>query len=105
MLDLVLIDVPDCKAKPCAAVSDHKGALTQVKITVTETISHQREVLHFAGADWDGLISNIQDTDWEFLSSSTTSEGGKRMTETLLEFAEDNIHDEPRQFKSPRIRA
>ena len=64
---------------------------TRVKLTVLETASHQREVWHFADADWDRLVSNIEDTDWEFLSSSTPSEGAKRMTETLLKLAEDNI--------------
>ena len=31
LLDLVLTDVPDCTAKPCAAVAEHKGVLTQVE--------------------------------------------------------------------------
>ena len=91
LLDLVFTDVPECKAKPCAAVADHKGVLTQVKFTVPETASHQREVWHFADADWDRLVSNIEDTDLDFLSSSTPSEGAERMTETLLKLAEDNI--------------
>ena len=30
LVDLVLTDVPDCTARPCAAVADHKGVLTQV---------------------------------------------------------------------------
>ena len=30
LLDLVFTDVPDCTAKPCAAVADHTGVLTQV---------------------------------------------------------------------------
>ena len=42
LLDLVLTDVPDCKARPCAAVADHKGVLTRVKFKIPETASHER---------------------------------------------------------------
>ena len=91
LLDLVLTDVLDCQAKPCAAVADHRGVLTKVKFTIPETASHQREAWYYTDADWDRLTSNIEDTNWGFLSSSTPSEGAKRMTDTLLNLAEDNI--------------
>lgn len=53
LLDLVLTDVPDCTARPCAAVADHKGVLTQVTFKIPETATHQREVWHFGDADWE----------------------------------------------------
>ena len=63
LLDLVLTDVLDCQAKPCAAVADHRGVLTKVKFTIPETASHQREAWYYTDADWDRLTSNIEDTD------------------------------------------
>ena len=55
ILDLVLTDVPGCSAKPCAAVTDRNGVLTQVKFKIPETASHEREVWHFSDADWERL--------------------------------------------------
>ena len=46
-IDLVLTDVPDCTAKPCAAEADHKRVLTQVTFKIPETAKHKREVWHF----------------------------------------------------------
>ena len=91
ILDLVLTDVPECTAKPGAAVADHKSVLTQVKFRIPETASHQREVLHFREADWEKMMSNIEEEDWEFLSSMFPSEGAQRLTEQLLRIAEENI--------------
>ena len=36
-------------------------------------------------------MSKLENTEWGFSLSSTPSEGAKRMTETLLNLAEDNI--------------
>ena len=47
LFDLVLTDVLGCSAKPCAAVADHRGVLTQVNFQIPETATHQREVSHF----------------------------------------------------------
>ena len=84
LLDLVLTDVPDCAARPCAAVADHKGVLTQVTFKIPETATHQREVWHFRQADWERMASNIEETNWEFLSATFPSEGAKRFTEALF---------------------
>ena len=91
LLDLVLTDVPDCTARPCAAVADHKGVLTQVTFKIPETATHQREVWHFGDADWERIASNIEETSWEFLSETFPSEGATRFTEELLRIAEENI--------------
>ena len=91
ILDLVLTDVPDCSAKPCAAVADHNGVLTQVKFKIPETASHEREVWHFSDADWERLESNIEDANWDFLITTFPSEGAQRLTEQLLRITEDNI--------------
>ena len=64
LLDLVLTDVPDCTAKPCAAVADHKCVLTQARFKIPETATHQREVWHFGEADWERMCSNIEETNW-----------------------------------------
>ena len=56
ILDLILTDVPDCTAKPGAAVADHKGVLTQVRFKIKEIASHNNEVWHFSEADWPGSI-------------------------------------------------
>ena len=50
-----LTDVPDCTARPGAAVADHKGVLTQVRFKIKEIASHNREVWHFSEADWERL--------------------------------------------------
>ena len=91
ILDLVLTDVPDCSAKPCAAVADHNGVLTQVKFKIPETASHEREVWHFSDADWERLESNIEDANLDFLITTFPSEGAQRLTEQLLRITEDNI--------------
>ena len=70
LLDLVLTDVPDCTARPCAAVADHKGVLTQVTFKINETATHQREVWHFGDADWERIASNIKETSWGFLTET-----------------------------------
>ena len=51
ILDLVLIDVPDCTARPGAAVADHKSVLTEVNFKILEIASHHRKVLHFSKVD------------------------------------------------------
>ena len=90
-MDLVLTDVPDCTAKSCAAVADHKAVLTQVKFKIPETATHEREVWHFSEADWVRMQSNIEEASWKFLSETFPSEGAQRLTEQLLQIAEDNI--------------
>ena len=67
ILDLVRTDVPDCTAKPCTAVADHKGVLTHVQFKVPETASHDREVWHFSDADWVRMASNIEEANCDFL--------------------------------------
>ena len=94
-LDLVLTDVPDCTARPGAAVADHKSVLTQVKFKIPETASHQRAVWHFSEADWERMVSNIEDANLDFLSTTFPSEGAQRLTEQLLQIAQDNI---PKRF-------
>ena len=91
ILDFVFTDVTDCTAKTVAAVADHRGVLTTVKFKVPETASHQREVWNFKEADWDRLSSEIEDTEWNFLSCTPPSEGAQLLTEKLLHIAEDNI--------------
>ena len=66
LLDLVLTDVPECTARPCAAVADHKGVLTQVTFKIKETATHKREVWQFGDADWERIASNTQETSWDF---------------------------------------
>ena len=89
LLDLVLTDVPDCSAKPCAAVVDHRGVLTQVNFQIPETATHQREVWHFGDADWERIVSNIQETSWDLLTETFPSEGATRFIEEFLRIAED----------------
>ena len=91
LIDLVLTDVPDCAAKPCAAVADHRGVLTQVNFQIPETATHQREVWHFGDSDWERIVSSIEETSWKFLSATFPSEGAKRFTDELLRIAEENI--------------
>ena len=80
-MDLVLTDVFDCTAKPCAAVADPNGVMTQVRFQIPETATHQREVWHFREAKWERMVSNIEVTNWEFLSATFPSEGAVRFTE------------------------
>ena len=75
VLDLVLSDVPDCTATPCAAVADHKGVLTRVNFKIPETAIHQREVWHFRDADWARIASNIEENNWKLLLEMVPSEG------------------------------
>ena len=102
--DLKLADVPDCTATPCAAVADHKGVLTRVNFKIPETAIHQREVLHFRDADWARIASNIEETNWEFLSEMAPSEGTYNMTETLLRIAKKTSLDAQQISGSRRIR-
>ena len=44
LLDVVLTDVPDCKASPHSAVADHKSVVTTVAFKVPETASHTGNV-------------------------------------------------------------
>ena len=60
ILDLIITDVPDCTARPGAAVADHKGVLTQVRFKIKEIASHNREVWHFSEADVERLAGNIE---------------------------------------------
>ena len=99
LLDLVLTDVPDCTARQCAAVADHKGVITQVTFKIPETAAHQGEMWHFRDADWERMASTIEETSWEFLSATFPSEGAKHFTEELLRIADKNI---PRQSASIR---
>ena len=84
---MVLTDVPDCTAKPGAAVADHKSVLTGVQFKIPETASLNREVWHFSEADWERVASDIEEANWEFLSSTFPSEGAQRLTEELLRIA------------------
>ena len=81
----------DSAASTLAAVADHRCVLTKVQFKVPETSTHQREIWHFKDADWVRLASNIEDTNWDFLSSSAPSEGARLMTEKLLHIVDDNI--------------
>ena len=91
LFDLVLTDALECAARPCAAVADHKGVLTQVTFKIKETATHKREVWQFGDADWERIASNIQETSWDFLTETFPSEGATRFTEELLSIAEENI--------------
>ena len=91
ILDLVPTDVTGSAASTLSAVADHRCVLTKVQFKVPETSTHQREIWHFKDADWVRLASNIEDTNWDFLSSSAPSEGARLMTEKILQIVDDNI--------------
>ena len=61
MFNLVCTDVPDCTAKPCAAVVDHKYVVTQVKFKIPEIATREREVWHFSDAVWVRMQSSIEE--------------------------------------------
>ena len=82
-------------------MADHKGVLTQVKFQIPETASHQRDVWHFREADWERMDSHIQETNWEFVSGTSQSEGAQRLTEQLLQIANDNIPRQSVNIKKP----
>ena len=46
---------------------------------------------HFSEADWERVASDIEEANWEFLSSTFPSEGAQRLTEELLRIAEESI--------------
>ena len=91
LLDIVLTDVPDCKASTHAAVADHKSVVTTVSFKVPETASHTREMLDFRDADWERLNTEIAEADWNFLRDSQPSKGAQMLTEKLLCIAERSI--------------
>ena len=91
ILDHAITDVTDCAAKTVAAVADHRSVLTTMNFKVRETASHQRKVWHYKEADWERLASEIEDTEWNFLSCTPPSDGARLLTEKLLHIAEDNI--------------
>ena len=98
-LDMVLTDVPDCTARPCVAVADHKGVLTHATFKILEVASHQMKVWHFREADWERMVSNIRETNWEFVSATFSSERAKRFIEELLHIAEENITRRPASIR------
>ena len=51
ILDLVFTDGPACTTSSCAAVSDYKSVLNEMKLNTREIASHQREVWHVSEVD------------------------------------------------------
>ena len=68
ILDLVRTNVTDCEAKTLTAVADHRNVVTTVKFKTQETASHQSEVWYFKEADWERLVTEIDDTERNFLA-------------------------------------
>ena len=59
ILDLVFTDVPDCTARPGAAVADPKSVLTQVKFKIPETASQTEKCGTSAkpiGREWRAIL-------------------------------------------------
>jgi hypothetical protein len=91
LLDLILSDVSDIKCKVLPAIADHKAIVASLILMVPKSVTLQRTVWRFAGANWDGLRSALADIQWGCLAQMSPDDGADFVTNTVLEAARTHI--------------
>ena len=95
LLDLVLSSFSSgvtCSVTPGIHELDHKGVLTEVKLSVPASEPVSRRVYDYKHADWSGLCEQLSSTDWGcFFEHLYADEAAERFTAKLLEAVENNI--------------
>ena len=96
LLDLVLSDM-DARCEVLPKIADHKAVLIKVAWDVPEIKQHSRVVWHFCKADWEGLRSELDETDWTALDTMSANNGAEHLQARILGAAEEWI---PRKKKT-----
>ncbi len=74
LLDLVLTDVPHLHTSVEAEIADHRVVLASLAIEAPCPAEGEREVWHFANADWVCMCEQFAETDWAFIDCATHTE-------------------------------
>ena len=81
-----------CSVTPGIHELDHKGVLTEVKLSVPASEPVSRRVYDYKHADWSGLCEQLSSTDWGcFFEHLYADVAAERFTAKLLEAVENNI--------------
>ena len=74
LLDLVLTDIQKTAICVLPYIADHKGVLIKLPCQEILESTFEREVWHLAGADWTGLQTELENTDWQALSQGSAED-------------------------------
>ena len=91
LLDLVLTDITELTCEVGPKVADHRYIVATANVDVPETAIVKRSVWNYNKADWEMLQDSINEEDWGFLQAMHPSEGAAKLTEVILEMAEQAI--------------
>ena len=91
LLDLVLSDMPDWHCRVLPQLADHSVVASTATLRLPSTAEHSRSVWVFQKADWERLHADLEATDWSCLSTSSTTDGARHLTQRLLEIAGESL--------------
>lgn len=83
LLDLVLTDVDDVKARVVPGISDHDIALASLELGVPEQETVERTVWQFSEADWERLVDELGEIDWSFIDTMPVSNAAQLLTKKI----------------------
>ena len=67
LLDLVLTDIPQVRAKVLPKIADHKGVLVELSMPEILEKTVSREVWILSKANWPILKDDLKNYDWHLL--------------------------------------
>ena len=88
LLDLALTDLDDVRCKVLGKLADHKGLSLKLPLQVPRVQVQARLVWHFRSADWEGLLKDLSNRDWSWISFLDADNGAEQLTHTILKIAE-----------------
>ena len=91
LLDLVLTDIDDLKAKVVPGISDRDIVITSLKLSLPERNICQRAVWQFRDAVWDQLRDSLYEEDWSSIDATDTNMAAQQMTDTILKLTRVSI--------------
>eukprot|EP00973_Karenia_brevis_P023376 3218163-Karenia_brevis.AAC.1 len=91
LLDLALTDIPGAKAHVLPAISDHNVVSVELPVTLSETMSVEREGWAFHKADWERLQESIMMEDWTWLANIHPETGAQQFTDIVMQHMENCI--------------
>ena len=91
LLDLVLTDLDDVKAKVTPGVSDHEIVTASLKLSVPDSEIVERQVWQFRDADWEKMGDILDSTDWTFIESLDANAATEQMSTIILAAMDDCI--------------
>ena len=91
LLDLILTDMADISCEVGPKIADHNYIVATTGVEAPETQVMERSVWDYKKADWVLFQESIEEYDWSFLLEMDTSAGAERLTEVILQLANEAI--------------